>query len=360
VIGAGLITQVEHLPNLLALPELYEVVGVVDASAQLRMAIRARHGVAVFADESEMMSARPEAVLIALPDALHGVSVRCALERGLHVLCEKPLCLTVSEAVDIARRRDAADVVVQVGYMKRFDPAYEASLAELPRGGEGLRYITVEVTDADAAPFVAHRGLVKGSDVSEDAAHELKMQTRDLCRESMGNDCRDEDVLNGYGSVLMSGLIHQVNVVHGMLEYMGLSTEEHVMSGRIFARGQGAAATVALAEGEVLWHMAQVMVPQLPVYREHYKLLFDSKLVELTFPSPYLNHHQATLDVTTGSGSSAEMRRITSGYSEAFVRELEGFWWSVIDGTPVRNAVEDAIRDIATIQAIGALLGGRD
>ncbi len=49
--------------------------------------------------------------------------------------------------------------------MKRFDPAYEA-LGSMVRGlDDRLRYVSVEVNDPDAWPFVAHRDLCAGDDV---------------------------------------------------------------------------------------------------------------------------------------------------------------------------------------------------
>src|SRR5262245_47765601 len=45
-----------------------------------------------------------EAAVVALPNALHEEAIRLALERGLHVLCEKPLALTA----EACRRLDAA------------------------------------------------------------------------------------------------------------------------------------------------------------------------------------------------------------------------------------------------------------
>ena len=51
-----------------------------------------------------------------------------ALDAGLHVLVEKPLCLAPADADAIAARAQQRGRVVQVGYMKRFDPAYERLL----------------------------------------------------------------------------------------------------------------------------------------------------------------------------------------------------------------------------------------
>src|SRR4051794_624945 len=168
VAGAGLIGQVEHIPNLLALRRQFELVAVADPSASTRAAVEERHGVRTVATSEELLGLELDAVVVALPDALHAETVLAALDRGLHVLCEKPLCYGEDEYAAIAEARDRSGRVVQVGYMKRFDPSYERALELLPAGGEGLRYIGVEVQDPDAWPFVAHRELVRPDDVPAD------------------------------------------------------------------------------------------------------------------------------------------------------------------------------------------------
>ena len=147
VVGAGMIAQVEHIPNLLHLSDLFEVAGVADPSAHVRAEITGRHGVPGFATADDLLAQPLDALVVAVPDPLHAATVLAALAAGMHVFCEKPLCYTDADAAAIAAARDRAGRVVQVGYMKRFDPNYEAALGYLPEGGEGLRYISVEVSD---------------------------------------------------------------------------------------------------------------------------------------------------------------------------------------------------------------------
>src|SRR5882672_10569351 len=143
VVGAGLIGQVEHIPNLRRLPDLFEIVGVAEASAEMRRALEHRC-LRTFSSYEPLLEAGLDAVLIAAPDPYHAEITTKALEKGINVFCEKPLCFSVPEAREIAAAQAKAGKVVQVGYMKRFDPNYELLLSMLPKGGEGLRFISVE------------------------------------------------------------------------------------------------------------------------------------------------------------------------------------------------------------------------
>ena len=100
-------------------------------------------------------------MVIASPDALHREQILAAFAKGLHVFCEKPLCYGVDDIDDVIAARDKAGKVLQVGYMKRFDPSYEAALKLLPGTAKTLRYISVEVNDPDAWPFVRHYALAR-------------------------------------------------------------------------------------------------------------------------------------------------------------------------------------------------------
>jgi len=350
VVGAGLIAQVEHIPNLLSLRDRFEVVGVADPSATVRAAISERHGVATHETLDGLLADRLDALVVAVPDALHADAVLTGLGAGLHVFCEKPLCFTQREAREIAERRDAAGRVVQVGYMKRFDPNYEAALELLPADGRGLRYVSVEVSDPDSWPFVGHRPLVRADDVPADLGDDLRARQRAQAAEALGAAV-DGDDLRGYADPLMSGVVHAVNSVHGMLDAMGVPDGE-VVAGQIWAGGEGGAGTVSLLDGRALWHLSQVLVPGVAWYRERYTLHFDDRVVELEFPSPYLNNQQTSLRVRRSDGLRRDTVHVQAGYEEAFVRELEGFWGSVVRGDEARNTVEDAVRDARLLTEI--------
>ena len=59
---------------------------------------------------------------------------------------------------------------------------------------------------------------------------------------------------------------------------------------------------------------------------------FDDRVIELQFPSPYLNNQQTDLRVRRSQGLRLDTVHVQAGYEEAFVRELEGFWASAVRG----------------------------
>ncbi len=348
VVGGGGIVQGEHLPNLLFLKDEFEVAGVCDPSAKARAFIAQRFGVPVFATAEELRGCRGlDAVLIASPDFTHADEVRASLERGLHVFCEKPLCYGVAEADALIAARDRAGKVVQLGYMKRHDPSYEACLELLPDDASRLRYVSVEVNDPDAWPFIEPHPQVRGDDVPAALVAEGKARQAAQIERALGG-LMPAPIVRGFATAYCSALVHDVNAVHGMLDRMGVPDGE-IVGAQLFAGGDGGLGTVRLLGGRAVWQMTHLTVPDLADYRERITAYFDDRILELTFPSPWLNHHPTRLVEKRSDGLTLATREIRPGFGEAFVRELQAFHASVVEGVPVRNTLEQARRDQALL-----------
>ena len=134
VIGAGLIGQAMHLPHLALLRDRFELAVVADPSRTVRERVGDRFGIPVRVASAAEAIAHPglDAVVIAAPNSTHARTVLDALAAGLHVLVEKPLCITLEDVDAIVEARDRAGTVVQVAYNNRFDLAYEKLVSELP------------------------------------------------------------------------------------------------------------------------------------------------------------------------------------------------------------------------------------
>ena len=99
-----------------------ELVGVADADPASRARASATYGIPVFEDHRELLPL-VDAVSIAVPTTLHHQVAGECLDRGIHVLVEKPIAHGVAEAEDLAARAVARGVVLQVGHIERFNPA---------------------------------------------------------------------------------------------------------------------------------------------------------------------------------------------------------------------------------------------
>lgn len=356
VIGAGMIAQIEHIPNLLRLSDRYAVAGVCDPSPAARAFVTGTFGVPTVATVEELLARPLDAVVVASPDALHLEHVLAAFARGLHVLCEKPLCYGSADIDRLMAARDRAGRVGQVAYMKRFDPAYEAALRLLPGGAEQLRYVSVEVNDPDAWPFVGHHRHRREADV----APELIERVRALQREQVASAVAAPlagDLFTGFTAAYCSSLVHDVNAAYGLLDALAVP-EGEVVGAQLFAGGDGGLGTVRLLDGRAVWSMVHLTVPRLADYRERIALYFDDAMLELVFPSPWLNHQPTELRLRRSDGLVLQTSETRSGFEEAYIRELEGFWSAVVEGTPVRTPFEQARRDQALLCALACCAAG--
>lgn len=351
VVGLGLISQLEHIPNLLKLSEQFDLIGGVDPSAKARTFFSER-GVKTFETLDALFDCKPDAILVATPDSYHGEIILAALAQGVHVFSEKPMCYDAADATKIAAVRDQAGRVVQIGYMKRFDPSYQLLCGMLPRDGKGLRLINVEVQDPQAWPFNVHQGkFCVADDISQQLIADSRTRRDTQVKAAMGGSTLQGVTLRGFCDSYSSSLVHDINAVHGLLDVMGVKTAQ-VCGATFFAKGDGGQGTVRLTGGasdDAIWQMTLVGVPKLAQYRERITLNFDDSIYALEFPSPYLNHFPTRLTVERSDGHHWTLTEHRNGFGEAFQLELQGFWESVVEGKPVRNTVEAAECDMRLI-----------
>ncbi|MGH8477069.1 MAG: Gfo/Idh/MocA family oxidoreductase [Methylococcales bacterium] len=120
VIGTGYLGKF-HAEKYAALPDS-ELVAVVDADENAARQVAARNRTRAFQDYREVLGL-VDAVSIVVPTSLHHRVARDFLNSGIHVLIEKPIAVSVTEAdelIEIARNKK---LVLQVGHLERFNAA---------------------------------------------------------------------------------------------------------------------------------------------------------------------------------------------------------------------------------------------
>jgi predicted dehydrogenase len=136
VVGLGKM-GLSHLAIVNAHPDV-EVAAVCDSSSYVLSVLEKYTGVAAYGDYGAMLrEVELDAVLIATPSRTHASMVRPALERGLHVFCEKPFTLSTPDAEELTALAGRNGVVTQVGYHNRFVGAFREVKALLDAGAVG-------------------------------------------------------------------------------------------------------------------------------------------------------------------------------------------------------------------------------
>jgi predicted dehydrogenase len=130
VLGCGPIAQAGHLESVTKARNT-DLYAICDVAEDLLHRFAVAHGASRTYTSYDAMLADPDldAIIVATADAFHVPASIAALEAGKHVLCEKPLGITVeeSEALGAAVRRTGRRL--QVGHMKRFDPGLQSARA---------------------------------------------------------------------------------------------------------------------------------------------------------------------------------------------------------------------------------------
>ncbi len=133
IIGVGKM-GISHLAILGAHPRV-TVAAVCDSTMYVTSALRKHLGVETYKDYRKMIDdGGLDAVLVATPSATHFDAASYALERGLHVFVEKPLCLDAEQSRRLSELARAKGRANQVGYHNRFIATFREA-ARLVRAG---------------------------------------------------------------------------------------------------------------------------------------------------------------------------------------------------------------------------------
>lgn len=123
VIGTGSL-GFHHARILSTMPGI-AMQGIHDSNAGRRAEVAAQLGVTAH-DDREALLDRVDAVVIAVPTSAHEEVALAAIERGVHMLIEKPIAPTLEAADRIVDAADAAGTLVMIGHVERFNAALRA------------------------------------------------------------------------------------------------------------------------------------------------------------------------------------------------------------------------------------------
>lgn len=126
-----------HLAIARAHPQVDLIAGC-DSSGYLTDVLSKHAGLKCYSDFDRLLSdEKLDAVLIATPSKLHASMVQKALDKDLHVFCEKPFVLDTNDGERLVELADSKGLVTQVGYHFRFVGAFQEAARIVKSGALG-------------------------------------------------------------------------------------------------------------------------------------------------------------------------------------------------------------------------------
>ncbi|TLS52619.1 Gfo/Idh/MocA family oxidoreductase [Paenibacillus antri] len=343
VIGLGEVAQIIHLPILQALSDRYEVVALCDISPSLVAWAGERYGVdALYTDAHELVRREDiDAVFVLNSDEYHAEHAIAAIRQGKHVLIEKPMTLTVSDADALIAARDEAGVQVLVGYMRRYAPAFEKACEELASLGP-IQYARIRDIIGQNAMIIEQSSVVRRfQDIPKEASDDRWARAKRMVDEAVGDV--PQPIRNSYR--LLAGL--NSHDLSAMRELLGMP--KRVVSASHWNDGYYITATF---EFDGYHATFETGVDHQRRFDAHIEVFGKSKQMKIQYDTPYIRHLPTTLQVSETVGDAYRQSVHRPTFKDPYTVELERFYDVVAGGAQPKTTPEDYKEDLALFKMI--------
>ena len=313
VIGAGVMGE-RHCRVCSNLPRV-ELVGVADLDAARGRQVADLYETTYFPDHRALFS-QVDAVTIAASTPVHYELANECLTQGLNAMVEKPIAETMQQAQELVRTADERGLVLQVGHIERFNPAY----IELKHVTEDMKLIGINMRRL--SPFDT-------SNTDVDVVRDLMIHDLDLAMDLVGSDVEG---INAWGRSINTGAIdHAVATISfedGPIATLFASrvTEQKVRAIEVIA--EGAYVEADLLNKSVLVHRR-------------------------TFPQ-YLDERNIT-----SYRQESVIERIHVPMFEPLMLELRHFVDCVRENCPSQVPGSDGLRALGLAEAVAGAIAGQ-
>ncbi|WP_433158083.1 Gfo/Idh/MocA family oxidoreductase [Kribbella sp. CA-247076] len=337
VIGLGEVAQVIHLPVIESLPDRYELAAVCDISPGLLKRVGDRYRVdRRYTSAAELIAAGGlDCVLVLNSDEYHAECAVAALDAGLDVLVEKPMCLSPREAERIIAARDRSGKTVMVAYMRRFAPAFTEAVRRLPELGP-IRYARVHDVIGENRLIVDQTAYVdRPDDVPQEAIDEKWARRAALVREALGDV--PEELGWTYG--LLCGLgSHDLSAMRELL-----GRPQKVAAARAWRKGGYVVALLDYGDFVVTYETG---VDEQLRFDAHIEVYGASASMRIQYDTPYVRHFPTVLEWERTEGDAYERSVIRPHLKDPYTHELEYFHEVVTSGAAPKTTPEDYVQDL--------------
>ncbi len=343
IVGCGEAAQVIHLPALAELADLYELTALCDVSRHVVETLAVRHpGVAAVTNHRELVSrADVDAVLVANPHIHHAEVTLAALAAGKHVLVEKPLCVSLTEADVIAEMAQRTGLTVQVGYMRRYADAFLQAGDWVRERRTDLRYVRFQDIVGKNATIVADvSSAVRPKDLSRELARRFAETERSRYAEVIAHE--RPALAKAYGQLL--GLVsHDISAMRELL-----GRPQRVL--QAWQRHGGMYLGISFDYGDFVAEIVSG-VDEIPRYDTFIEVFTAEEVLRLDYAPPYIRHVPARLTQIRASGpAGVETSKSFPSRADPFVAEWRAFHACVTKKLTPKTSIADSREDLPSLQ----------
>jgi len=327
ILGCGPIAQAAHFESAIKARNA-ELFAICDVAEDLLARMTATHAPRKSYRDYDAMLANPDidAIVIATSDAFHVSATISALAAGKHVLCEKPLGVSVEEVETLKHAVEASGRVLQVGHMKRFDAGLQSAKAFID--GEMGELLALKAWYCDSTHRYAMTDAVQPAIVKSARARRPAQDPKtDLRRYFM--------------------LAHGSHLVDTARYFGGPIIEVEARRREAFG-AHCWFVDVAFANG-ALGHL-DLTIPVRMDWHEGFQIYGRNGAILGKTYNPWL---YKTSEVDIFHESSATTSRVLGADGHFYRRQLEGFAATILDGAPMLGAdVDDGVACVRAMVAI--------
>ncbi|ETS60103.1 hypothetical protein PaG_06101 [Moesziomyces aphidis] len=359
VVGAGEVTQVVHLPTLKLLHDHYTVTAICDVSRAAAEHAAAKWSIAHSGTSSAEMVRRDDidVVLVANSDEYHTQCASEAADAGKHVLIEKPMALTRSDAAAIQQAAQRNGVKVFVGYMRRYAPAFQLFQKLLAESGP-IRHAIVKDIIGPNSFFVAQSGTQPrtfGGDIPQSLGADKASRAQAILEQAIGKDKASDARLGAVYRLLGSLGSHDLSF---MREALG-GKPDRCLSSFASHDGQFISASFEYTnaggrKGADKYNVLYTTgIHNVGVFESFLEVFTDDRVLRIDIDTPYVKGLPINVTVKENDQNGHYSERvIRPTYQDAYTTQFLELHRALTGGSDLKTTPQDAADDLDVFEMI--------
>lgn len=316
ILGAGDIAQIMHLPHLAEIPEV-DLHAIADPGMNVVEMLGERYNIPnQYGDTMALiddLADELDAVVIATPMHTHADLAAAALESDLNTFVEKPIAVAPADAEEVVQAAEQSDAECMVGYMKRYDPAFQRFGEEVTAAGT-VDLITSVVLPPNVGDVIEETYDIARPELDEEFLTRSAQERTEQLQRAIGTD--DETLIEAYGYHLES-ICHDINALRSL--FGSVEQIDHI---DVFNDGQYATTQFRYDDGQRC--ILESGTTNRKWYDERIQVDTAESALTVAFGNVFIRNAPTDVSVKYGADGITETRHDTS-HEEAFKREIEYF-----------------------------------